>query len=93
MHAHTPVATPAFAVKDLKSLSWRSLTSTWGMKPGKGRSRSQPLAWEDFPSPIITFDSCTKEPDENDLGKPAVMPLSSLGPREVGWAVDSSSIL
>lgn len=93
MHAYTPVATPAFAVKDLKSLSWRSLTSTWGMKPGKGRSRSQPLAWEDFPSPIITFDSCTKEPDENDLGKPAVMPLSSLGPREVGWAVDSSSIL
>lgn len=77
----------------LKSLSWHSLTSTWGMKPAKGRSRSQPLAWEDFPSHIITFHSCTKEPDENDLGKPTIMPLSSLGPREVGWAVDSSSIL
>lgn len=92
-HEYTPVATPAFAVKDLESLSWRSLTSTWGMKPGNGGSRSQPLVWEDFPSHVITFDSCTKEPNENDLGKPAITPLSSLEPREVGWAVDSSSIL
>ena len=93
MHEYTPVAIPAFAVKDLESLSWCSLTSTWGMKPGNGGSRSQPLVWDDFPSHVITFDSCTKEPDENDLGKPAITPLSSLEPREVGWAVDSSSIL
>lgn len=54
----------AFAVNDSekKSPSWRSLTSTSGTEPGKGRKPEVPCPWEDFPSHITAFDSRAREP-------------------------------